>query len=67
VDKKFMNIEEQVWDDLCGRKLFCTPRQISRKLMVPISTVRTYLIMWHKQYLLDVKVIGKQTFYRIKE
>ncbi len=67
MDKKFMNIEEQVWNDLCGRKLFCTPRQISRKLMVPISTVRTYLIRWHNQHLLDLHVVGKQTLYRIKE
>lgn len=67
MDKKSMTVEEQVWNDLCGRKLFCTPRQISRKLMVPISTVRTYLIRWHKQHLLDLHVVGKQTLYRIKE
>jgi hypothetical protein len=62
-----MTVEEQVWNDLCGRKLFCTARQISRKLMVPHSTVRNYLHVWYKSNLLDVKVIGNQNFYRIKE
>lgn len=65
--EEHMTIEDQVWNDLVGRKHFCTARQISRKLMVPISTVRTYLIMWHGKQVLDLQVIGKQTFYRIKE
>lgn len=62
-----MSIEEQVWNDLCARKFFCTARQISKKLMIPISTVRTYLNNWHKSEVLDIKVIGKQNLYRIKE
>ena len=65
--KESMTVEEQIWNDLCGRKQFCTARQISRKLMVPNSTVRTYLNLWQKSDVLDVKVIGNQNFYRIKE
>jgi len=65
--EEHMTVEDQVWNDLVGRKQFCTARQISRKLMVPISTVRTYLILWHSKQVLDLQVIGKQNFYRIKE
>jgi len=62
-----MTVEEKVWNDLVGRKQFCTARQISRKLMVPNSTVRTYLIMWYNKQVLDLQVVGKTNFYRIKE
>lgn len=62
-----MTVEEQIWNDLCGRKMFCTARQISRKLMLPNGSVRTYLNMWVKREVLDIKVVGKQNFYRIKE
>lgn len=67
MDKTTLRVEDQIWNDLVERKLFCTARQISRKLMVPISTVRSYLHMWHKRQVLDVKVVGNQNFYRIKE
>lgn len=67
MDKTTLRVEDQIWNDLVERKLFCTARQISRKLMVPIATVRSYLHMWHKRQVLDVKVVGNQNFYRIKE
>ena len=61
-----MTLEEQIWEDLVSRKQFCSAKQISRKLMISISYVRTVLIVYHKRAILDKVVRDKKNFYRIK-
>lgn len=62
-----MTVEDQIWEELVKRTQFATARQISRKLMVPHSTVRNCLFNWTKREVLDVKVRANTNYYRIKE
>ena len=62
-----MTLEDRIWDDLVKRKRFCTARQISSKLQVPLAAVRAFVTGWAARQILDVKIVNRQTFYRIKE
>jgi predicted DNA-binding transcriptional regulator len=61
-----MTLEEKVWNDLVQRKMFCSARQISKKLMVSISYVRMLLIAYHNRGILERKLKDKTYLYRIK-
>ena len=61
-----MTLEDKIWQDLITRKQFCTARQISRKLTISISHVRTLLNAYHKRGILEKIIKNKTNFYRIK-
>ena len=61
-----MTLEEQIWEDLVSRKKFCSAKQISRKLMISMTHVKTVLNNYHQRGILDKVVRDKTNFYRIK-
>lgn len=62
-----MTVQDQVWEDLVGRKQFASARQISRKLRVPHQSVRVILWRFYQRQVLDMIVKDKTNYYRIKQ
>lgn len=62
-----MTLEDRIWNDLVKRKRFCTARQISSRLQVPLATVRAFVTGWANRQILDVIIKDRTYYYRIKE
>jgi DNA-binding transcriptional ArsR family regulator len=50
-----MTIEEQLWEALCKRVDYASIDTIARRAKLNKSTVRSYLLMYYKKGLLDMK------------
>ena len=62
-----MKVEDQVWEDLVKRKYFATAKQISKKLKIPYTSVKSILWELNKRQVLDVEVRGNKNYYKVKE
>jgi predicted DNA-binding transcriptional regulator len=64
-----MTIEEQVWNGLCSRIRYATVADIAKKLKLNKSTVKSYVLMYYKRGLLDMKLrpSDKVKRYKIKD
>jgi predicted transcriptional regulator len=64
-----MTIEEQVWEALCKRLTYASVDAIAKKAKLNKSTVRSYLLMYYKKGLLDMKLrkLDNVKQYKIKD
>jgi hypothetical protein len=62
-----VTVQDQVWEDLVGRKQFASARQISRKLRVAHQSVRVILLRVYLRVVMDMIVKEKTNYYRIKQ